>query len=80
MTDLSQLTQAVLDLPLHERVRIAQELWASLQPNESGDVANETEDALSLADQRDAELDAGSVTGISHDQAMETARKSLGCK
>ncbi len=80
MANLSQLTQAVLDLPLHERVRVAQELWASLQPGGSEDVADETEDALRLADRRDAELDAGSVTGISHDQAMETARRSLGCE
>jgi putative addiction module component (TIGR02574 family) len=76
MTDLSHLTQAILDLPLHERVRIAQELWASLQPND-GAVENETADALTLADRRDAELDAGSVDGISHQQAMDAARKSL---
>ena len=78
MTDLSQLTQAVLELPLHERARIAQELWASLQPTEGGNVAKEIEDALALAQRRDAELEADSLDGISHQRAIETARKSLG--
>jgi hypothetical protein len=80
MADLSQLTQAALGLPLDQRIRLAQELWASLQPEEADGVAGEIRDASEEAERRDAELDSGSVTGISHEEAIETARKSLRCE
>lgn len=80
MPNVSQLAQAVLKLPLDERVRLAQELWASFQPAAAGNPVAETNDAFMAAEQRDAELDAGRVTGISHEQVMETARKSLRCE
>ncbi len=76
MSNISELTKEALSLSVDDRVQLAQELWASLQSPPSGSEA----DALDLADQRDAELEDGSVTGVSHKDAITQARKSLECE
>ncbi len=76
MSNISELTREALSLSVDDRVQLAQELWASLQSPPSDSEA----DALDLADQRDTELEDGSVTGVFHKDAIAQARKSLECE
>lgn len=72
-----QLTAEAMALPLAEKASLAQALWASIdadQPDASERAY--VRDAVS----RDRELSAGTVTGISHGEAMKTARRAIGCK
>lgn len=80
MSDLSQLTRQALALPLDDRIQLAQELWASVGPSAVDSVDKEVTEALDTADRRDAELASGAVQGISHDDAIARARKSIGCE
>ena len=80
MASISQLTQEALSLPLNDRMQLAQRLWASLQPSPDATVEDQEREALDLADRRDADLESGSVEGVSHADAMAKARKSLGCE
>lgn len=74
MTDTSHLTNEALALPVDERVRLAQQLWASLQQS----VDDDESATLHVAKQRDEDLENG-LEGISHSEALARARKSLEC-
>lgn len=80
MTNYAQVAQEALSLPLSERVQLAQQLWASVQPSAHADPQDEERQALDLADQRDAAMEGGLAGGISHADAVASARKSLECK
>jgi putative addiction module component (TIGR02574 family) len=80
MSDLSELTREALALPIGERILLAQELWASLEASKPGNNADDVEQALDLAVQRDAELSSDVVDGVSHAEVMARARKSLECE
>lgn len=80
MADISQLTQDALSLPLDDRIQLAQQLWASLEPTTDASVEDQESELLDLADRRDADLESGSVDGVSHADALAQARKSLGCE
>ncbi|MES2938068.1 MAG: addiction module protein [Pseudomonadota bacterium] len=71
----TSITQQALDLPLAERVAVAQALWASID-DQLADV--DARDAVLVARERDAAFDTGKVTGLSHDQVMQDARRRLG--
>ena len=70
-----QITRAALELPLNERVDLAEQLWQSI---EEGLPAVEEGEAIETARRRDAELDSGAVNGRTHDQVMESIRRALG--
>jgi len=70
-----QITRAALELPLNERVDLAEQLWQSI---EEGLPAVEEREAIETARRRDAELDSGAVSGRTHDQVMESIRRALG--
>ena len=70
-----QITRAALELPLNERVELAEQLWQSI---EEGLPAVEEREAIETAKRRDAELDSGAVSGRTHDQVMESIRRALG--
>ena len=80
MANISQLTQDALSLPLDDRIQLAQQLWASLESSDDAIVEDQEREILDLADRRDAELETGSVEGVSHADALAKARKSLGCE
>ncbi|MCO6455925.1 MAG: addiction module protein [Pirellulaceae bacterium] len=81
MASILQLTEEALALPLEERIRLAQRLWASLNPTaDASEKKVQEAEALDLAERRDAELDRGSVQAVSHSEAIARARKSLGCE
>ena len=71
-----QIVSDALSLPLGERVALAQALWQSIDAGLPD--ASET-DALKEAVQRDRELTSGEVTGRTHKEVMEAARRALEC-
>ena len=71
-----QLTTEAMALPLSDRVNLAQELWQSI---DSGLAEADEQTALSDVVRRDQELSSGAVTGRSHDDVMQAARRAIGC-
>lgn len=77
-TQLSEITDRALSLPVSERVHLAQKLWQSLdveQVSQSADC-----DAVAEAQRRDAELSSGQVEGRPHEEVMQAARRAIGCE
>ena len=71
-----QLTKEAIDLPLRERVSLAQRLWESI---EQGVVDAEERQVVVEAVQRDGELTSGLIVGREHGEVMQAARQRLGC-
>ena len=65
-----------MDLPLDERVRLAEALWESI--SEGLSTADER-DAIAEARRRDAELNSGAAIGRTHEDVMQAARRAIGC-
>ena len=59
-----------MELPLRERMLLAEELWQSIG-SESGPAvaADETRDATALAKRRDLDLNSGRVQGRTHEES-----------
>jgi putative addiction module component (TIGR02574 family) len=74
-----QLTEAVMALPLAERISLAQELWESIEGTDGSAGRDEEREALAEAQRRDAEMSAGAVMGRTHEQVMESMRRASGC-
>jgi hypothetical protein len=64
-------------LPLADKVSLAQALWQSI---DSGLPDSNERAAVNEAVRRDQQLSAGTVAGLSHEAAMQTARRAIGCK
>lgn len=71
-----QITLEAMELPLPERVSLAQALWQSI---EVGLTDSDERSVIREAVTRDRELDSGAVTGRTHRDVMENARRSIGC-
>jgi putative addiction module component (TIGR02574 family) len=71
-----QLIADAMALPLPERVELAQALWESI---ETGLPDMEERAAVNEAIQRDEELSSGKVTGRTHEEVMQAARRALEC-
>lgn len=71
-----QIAQVAIDLPLSERVSLAQRLWESI---EYGLADAEEKSVLTEAVRRDNDLTAGVVAGREHGEVMRVARQRLGC-
>ena len=72
-----QLTDAALHLEPSQRAVLAQSLWASLDAPFLD--ADDSEDvAITLAVQRDQEVESGAVRALSHDELMCRLRASEG--
>ena len=74
-----EITEQALALPLLDQVELAQALWRHIDNRTGDDPATEERQALDEVKRRDAELSSGRVTGRSHQQVMETARRALRC-
>ena len=70
-----QLTREAIDLPLRERVSLAQRLWESI---EQGVVDAEERQVVAEAVQRDEELTSGVSVGREHSEIMQAASQRLG--
>ena len=73
----TQLTAAAMALPLAEKVSLAQALWQSI---DAGLPDYDERAPLREAVRRDKELSTGAVIGLSHREAMKTARRAIGCR
>jgi putative addiction module component (TIGR02574 family) len=71
-----QLTEQLMALPLAERVDLAEALWQSI--GEALRTGSEPE-AIEQSARRDAELTSGAVSGRTHDEVMQAARRAIGC-
>ncbi len=71
-----QLIAEAMTLPLAERVSLAQALWESI---DAGLPDMDESAAIKEAIQRDEALSSGKVTGRTHEQVMQAARRALKC-
>jgi putative addiction module component (TIGR02574 family) len=71
-----QVIAEAMELPLPERVSLAQALWQSI--DEGLTDAGEGE-AVRQAIVRDEELTSGVVKGRTHEEVMQAARRAIGC-
>ena len=72
-----QITSQAMDLPVAERVALAQALWDSVV----GDAGNDDEQSVvQEAICRDADLSSGATVGRSHETVTQAARRAIGCK
>jgi len=71
-----QLIAEAMALPLAERVSLAQALWESI---ETGLPDTDERASVKEAIERDEELSSGKVTGRTHEEVMQAARRALKC-
>ena len=71
-----QITLEAMELPLSERVSLAQALWESI---EVGLIDSDEKSVVREALKRDQELSSGAIEGRSHEEVMKDARRSIGC-
>ena len=69
-----QLIADAMSLPLAERVSLAQALWKSI---DAGLPDADEHAAVAEAIQREEELSSGKVTGRTHEEVMQAARRAL---
>jgi len=75
-----EIIERALELPLRERVLLAEELWQSIgSESESTVAADETREAIATAKRRDLELTSGRVQGRTHEEVMQSVRRAIGC-
>lgn len=79
-TRLQELTTEALTLPRDDRVKLAQRLWESIEDS-SDEISAEEAERLAVREalRRNAEMSAGLVEGIPHEQVMAAARRAIGC-
>ena len=71
---IDQIGSEALKLPVQERARLAASLWESLGDPFEATVAVGDDEVLALAMERDAELESGAVSPLSHASLMERLR------
>jgi len=71
-SNLADITSQALALPEPDRFALARKLWESLHPP-----AETAETILSEAQRRDREMDQEIVQGLSHEEVMRAARKTI---
>jgi putative addiction module component (TIGR02574 family) len=74
--DLPAIQSAAMELPIEERLQLAQAIWDSIE--ESGVVPDPA--VLAEAKRRDDEMSSGKDPGRSHDDVMNAIRKAIGCE
>lgn len=74
----TQVFEAALDLPLPERIALANRLWDSAFGDETvGLRPNANEPLVDTLNRRAAEIGSGAVRAIPHEQVMAEARRAL---
>jgi len=71
-----ELMADAMALPLAERISLAQALWQSIDAGLPDTYAHA---AVNEAIQRDEDLSSGKVTGRTHEEVMQAARRALKC-
>jgi putative addiction module component (TIGR02574 family) len=73
--NVDQLAPEVLKLPVRDRALLAACLWESLEDPYTELVTLDDEEALALAERRDAEIESGLVAPLSHSELMQQLRR-----
>jgi len=76
MSAQQQLLDEAMALPLSDRVSLAQALWQSI---DAGLAAADEGVALQDSMRRDRELSSGGLTGRTHEEVMQSARRAIEC-
>ena len=71
---IDSIAQGALKLPLRDRAQLAASLWDSIVDPYELAANRSDEDAIVLALSRDAEMESGKVTPISHTELMKRLR------
>ena len=71
---LDQIAPVALRLPPKERALLAASLWESIEDPYALTIDQSDEDAVALALARDAEMESGKVTPLSHSELMTRLR------
>lgn len=83
MIAIAPETQSLLDrllaLPANERIAVAQAVWDSLEVHERYCGTEDEEAFIEELMRRDAELESGAVTPLTHEELMAAVRKDLEC-
>lgn len=69
-----ELISDALELPLADRISVAQALWESI---DAGLPDSDESAALAEAIRRDEELSSGKVAGRTHEEVINAARRAL---
>jgi len=72
---IDEIAPEALKLPVRERAMLAASLWESIEDPFEFAVDFADEAALTLAEERDHEIDSGQVAAISHEQLMQRLRQ-----
>jgi putative addiction module component (TIGR02574 family) len=70
---LDELAPEALRLPAKERALLAASLWESIADPYEAETSEE--ETISLALERDAEIESGAVTAISHQELMTRLKR-----
>ena len=73
--NIDQIAPEALRLPARERALLAASLWESIEDPFELVVDLDEEEAISLAEKRDRELESGAFTPISHEELMRRVRQ-----
>jgi putative addiction module component (TIGR02574 family) len=83
MISMTPETQSVLDmllkLPQDQRLAVAQALWESLDDSAMQPDVEDEEAFLEELMRRDAEMEAGIVSPLTHEELMASVRRDLEC-
>jgi len=72
---IDHIAPEALRLPLKDRVQLAASLWESIEDPYLLPADRDEEDAIGLARSRDAEIESGKVSPLSHGELMRCIRK-----
>ncbi len=72
---IDQIAPEALKLPVKERALLAASLWESVEDPFELAMARNDEDSISLAIERDAEIESGEIEPLSHTDLMKRLRR-----
>lgn len=71
---VDSIAPEALKLPLYDRIQLAASLWESIEDPYTLSADMSDEDAIALSLSRDAEVESGEVSAISHSDLMARLR------
>lgn len=80
MTQAAQdILKQALELAPDDRLTVAQTLWDSVAPEQQPPISID-EEFIAELERRDAEIESGAVTPLTHEELMASVRKALECR
>ena len=72
---IEELAPEALRLPTRDRALLAASLWESIEDPYDLAVVRGDEEAVALAEERDAKIESGEVVALSHSELMDRLRR-----